>query len=91
MATSLAFPVLIGITVLGPLSAAAWLMFHLRGQDGSGGSDADSGGGQGGVGPRPPHNSPPPSGLVSWPEFEREFAEYAARWQNAKASDPPQR
>jgi hypothetical protein len=87
----LAFPVLIGITVLGPLSAAAWLLFHLRGQHGSGGSDSDSGGGGGGVRPRPPKDSPPPSDLVSWPEFERDFAEYAARWQKAKVRDPPQR
>jgi hypothetical protein len=50
-----------------------------RGPDEGDGSDDGGGGG----GRRPPP-SPPPVGPVSWPEFEREFADYV----RARSSAP---
>lgn len=55
------------------------------------GSDEDSGGDDGGSKPRvpPPHppNSPDDAEPEWWPEFEREFADYARRARSPQRAD----
>ena len=60
--------VIIGMSLLGMFLVLLWLR-HYEGPDDDGGG----GGGRGG----PPPDEPPP-GPPWWPEFEREFAAYAA-------------
>ncbi len=63
----------------GVLLLGAWLRGTGRG--GADDTDGESEGGGGGGGRRrpPPPETPPGSGPVDWPEFERQFAEFAAR------------
>ena len=64
----------------GVLLVGAWLRGTGRG--GADDTDGESEGGGGGGGGRrrpPPPESPPGSGPIDWPEFERQFAEFAAR------------
>jgi len=67
-------PTAIGLAIPTVVLLWMWLRNELskrRGSDDSDGSDEGGGGG----GRRPPPG-PPPVGPVSWPEFEREFADY---------------
>ncbi len=69
-----------GASVIGTILALRW-----RGR-GSGESPHDDGEDDGGS--RRPRPTPsPPSGPVSWPDFERDFAEYCARQKRAAHRD----
>jgi hypothetical protein len=57
----------------------AMLVFSLWWLNREDSSGEDPGGGGGGSGKRPPEGPPPSDAPAWWPEFERDFAAYAAR------------
>ncbi len=71
-----------GAGILGLPAVRAWV----RALGAPGDQDDEDGGPDGGGGGPSPPRRPPPVPPVDWPEFERRFAEYAARRPGADAA-----
>jgi hypothetical protein len=77
-------PTLVGLAVPALVLGALWLRGAMQRRRGS---DEDSGSDDGAGGTRRPRPSPTlPTGPVSWPEFERQFAAYAARVEHRRVA-----
>jgi hypothetical protein len=74
--------------VIAACALVALVASVLRGQQG----ESDGGGDQGPPGggrPRPTPSPGPVDGLIDWPEFERQFASYAARHTRRRSPRAP--
>ena len=74
-------PVAIGLATAVVVMLVIWLRREITKRHGPDESDESDGGGGGGR--RRPPQGPPPAGPVSWPDFEREFADYVRACSSA--------
>ena len=85
-ATAVWLPTIVGLAV--PLLVLGALGLHAAARRRRG-SDEDPGSDDGPGGTRRPRPTPTlPTGPVSWPDFEREFAAYAARVEREHVGPP---